>query len=56
MTVAMLGYHVEQFRKGFFVSDNLVYVLMITVGKAAAPAHSTVRLCVDEVTYWNARV
>ncbi|GGE54951.1 nitroreductase family protein [Priestia taiwanensis] len=52
-TVPMLGYNVEEFRKEFNVPDNLVNILMITVGKAAQPGFPTVRLGVDEVTSWN---
>ncbi|WP_028595709.1 nitroreductase family protein [Paenibacillus assamensis] len=55
-TVPMLGYNTEEFRKEFNVPDNLVNVLMITLGKAAQPGFPTVRLGVDEVTTWNGKI
>ncbi|TVX94131.1 nitroreductase family protein [Paenibacillus agilis] len=55
-TVPMLGYNTEEFRKEFNVPDNLVNVLMITLGKAAQPGFPTVRLGVDEVTTWNGNI
>ncbi|MZQ84862.1 nitroreductase family protein [Paenibacillus sp. 5J-6] len=55
-TVPMIGYDVEEFRKEFNIPENLVNVLMIAVGKAKKPGHTSVRLEVDEVTYWNGRL
>ncbi|WP_435170712.1 nitroreductase family protein [Paenibacillus glycanilyticus] len=52
-TVPMIGYDVEEFRKEFNIPENLVNVLLIAVGKAKEPGHPTVRLEVDEVTFWN---
>ncbi|MDN3020163.1 nitroreductase family protein [Paenibacillus sp. BSR1-1] len=52
-TVPMLGYNIEEFRKEFNVPEKLVNILMIAVGKAREPGFPSVRLGVDEVTYWN---
>jgi hypothetical protein len=35
---------------------NLVNILMIAVDKAREPGFPTVRLGVDEVTYWNGKL
>ncbi|MES5896849.1 nitroreductase family protein [Bacillus cereus group sp. RP43] len=55
-TVPMLGYSIEEFRKEFNVPENLVNILMLAVGKAREPGFPTVRLGVDEVTYWNGKL
>lgn len=52
-TVPMSGYDVEQFRKAFDIPDRYVNVMLIALGKAAKPGYPTVRLSVDEVTFWN---
>ncbi|MBA2944187.1 nitroreductase family protein [Paenibacillus sp. CGMCC 1.16610] len=55
-TVPMIGYNVEEFRKEFNIPENLVNVLMIAIGKAKKPGYTSVRLGVDEVTYWNGKL
>ncbi|PZD94652.1 nitroreductase family protein [Paenibacillus sambharensis] len=52
-TVPMGGYNAEQFVKEFAVPETYVPVMLIAVGKAAAPGRPTSRLSVDEVTTWN---
>ncbi|MBO7744398.1 nitroreductase family protein [Paenibacillus sp. MWE-103] len=54
-TVPMIGYDVEAFRNEFKIPENLVDGLLIAVGKAKEPGYPTVRLEVDEVTYWNGK-
>ncbi|MGG3643417.1 nitroreductase family protein [Bacillus gobiensis] len=52
-TVPMAGYSEPEFRKAFGISDRYATVMLIAIGKAAQPAHPTVRLPLDEVTFWN---
>jgi nitroreductase len=52
-TVPMIGYNTEKLRKILNIPDRYVNVLMIPIGKAAQPAHETIRLGVDEITFWN---
>ncbi|MGE7951249.1 nitroreductase family protein [Lysinibacillus xylanilyticus] len=55
-TVPMIGYDVEKFRKEFNIPKNLVNVVMIALGKGKETGFPTVRLEVDEVTYWNGKI
>ncbi|WP_141432311.1 nitroreductase family protein [Bacillus sp. 03113] len=52
-TVPMLGYNEQAFRKAFGISDRYSTVMLIAIGKAAQPAHPTLRLPLEEVTFWN---
>lgn len=52
-TVPMGGFHKDQFNAKFNVPDRYETVMLIAVGKAAVQAHASVRLTVDEVTFWN---
>ncbi|MGP7818724.1 nitroreductase family protein [Niallia sp. 01092] len=52
-TVPMAGYSEPAFRKAFGISDRYAAVMLIAIGKAAHPAHTTVRLPLEEVTFWN---
>jgi nitroreductase len=52
-TVPMIGYNMEGLRKILNIPDRYVNVLMIPIGKAAQPAHPTLRLDVEEITFWN---
>jgi len=52
-TVPMIGYNTAQLRKILNIPDRYVNVLMIPIGKAIKPAHPTLRLDVEEVTFWN---
>ncbi|MCR8632729.1 nitroreductase family protein [Paenibacillus radicis (ex Xue et al. 2023)] len=53
-TVPMGGYDEKSLRSAFHISDRYSVVMLIAVGKAAQEAHKTVRLPVEEVTFWNA--
>lgn len=53
-TVPMGGYDKAQFIEQFEVPENYVPVMLIALGKAAKPGHPTVRLPVEEVTFFNA--
>jgi len=52
-TVPMGGFGKEQFNALFSVPDRYETVMLIAVGKAAVEAHASVRLTLDEVTFWN---
>jgi len=52
-TVPMGGYDNGKFVEAFGIPDRYVPVMLLPIGKAAKPGHPTVRLTVDEVTFWN---
>ncbi|AOZ93829.1 nitroreductase family protein [Paenibacillus crassostreae] len=52
-TVPMGGYNAEQFKQLFDVSDRYVTVMLIALGKSIAEARPTVRLPLEDVTFWN---
>ncbi len=52
-TVPMGGYDSAKFAEAFGIPDRYVPVMLLPIGKAAKPGHPTVRLTVDEVTFWN---
>ena len=52
-TVPMIGYNMEGLRKVLNIPDRYVNVLMIPIGKAISPAHPTLRLDVEVITFWN---
>ncbi|MDQ0089759.1 nitroreductase [Paenibacillus anaericanus] len=52
-TVPMGGYNAEKFAEAFELPETLKPILLLAIGKAAKPAHSTPRLPVEQVTYWN---
>ncbi|EFM09929.1 nitroreductase [Paenibacillus curdlanolyticus YK9] len=52
-TVPMGGFVKSQFNEKFAVPERYETVMLIAIGKAAVPAHASVRLTVDEVTFWN---
>ena len=52
-TVPMIGYNTVKLRKILNIPDRYVNVMMIPIGKATEPAHPTIRLGVDEITFWN---
>lgn len=52
-TVPMGGYNAEKFQEAFELPETLKPILLLAIGKAAKPAHSTPRLSVDQMTYWN---
>ncbi|TYR79852.1 nitroreductase family protein [Priestia megaterium] len=51
-TCSMGGFNAEKFVEEFKVEDRYVPVMLISVGKAAKPAHSSDRLPVEQVTTW----
>lgn len=52
-TVPMGGYDAVKFAEAFNLPETLKPILLIAVGKAAKPAHSTVRLPIGQITHWN---
>lgn len=52
-TVPMGGFDADRLVAEFGVPDNLVPVMLIAIGHAAAPGRPTARLPIDEITYWN---
>jgi len=52
-TVPMGGFDGEAFVKTFQVPAAYVPVMLIAIGKAAAPGNPTIRLTADEITFWN---
>ncbi|MFH5185616.1 nitroreductase family protein [Paenibacillus sp. TAB 01] len=52
-TVAMGGYNKQAFQETFGIPDRYKSVMLIAVGKAAQQAHATVRLPIEDVTFWN---
>lgn len=52
-TVPMGGFDAEAFSRSFQVPASYVPVMLIAIGKAAAPGNSTIRLTADETTFWN---
>ncbi|AKG34824.1 nitroreductase family protein [Paenibacillus durus] len=52
-TVPMAGYDKQKFMNAFGISDRYVPIMLIAIGKAAMPGHPTVRLPIDDVTFFN---
>ncbi|MBD2844890.1 nitroreductase family protein [Paenibacillus sp. IB182496] len=52
-SVPMGGYDAAAFIQAFELPPTLVPVMLIAIGKAAAPGRPTTRLGVDEITHWN---
>lgn len=48
-TVTMGGFNKEAFAQRFELSDNLVPIVLIAIGKAAAPAHGSSRLALNDM-------
>lgn len=48
-TVAMGGFDKQKFMEHFQVSDRYMPVVLIAIGKAAAPAYKTTRIPLDEI-------
>lgn len=48
-TVTMGGFNKEAFAKRFELTDNLVPIVLIAVGKAAAPAYGSSRLVLNDI-------
>lgn len=51
-TCAIGGFNASQFIQEFKVEDRYVPVMLITIGKAAKPAHKSGRLQLNELTTW----
>ncbi|WP_297988842.1 nitroreductase family protein [Anoxybacillus sp.] len=51
-TCAIGGFDTKAFMDAFNIPSRYVPVMLITVGKAAAPAHASYRLPIDELTTW----
>jgi len=52
-TVPMGGYNKVQFMEEFKVPSHYRSVMLIAIGKAAAPGRPTVRLPLEDVAFWN---
>ncbi|MNP28807.1 putative NAD(P)H nitroreductase YodC [compost metagenome] len=52
-TVPMGGYNADQFKQLFDISDRYTCVMLIALGKSATEARPTVRLPLEDVTFWN---
>jgi len=52
-TCPMSGFDAQQFIEVFKVPERFLPIMLITVGKAAKPAHESSRFPIDEVTIWN---
>ncbi|MGE7952604.1 nitroreductase family protein [Lysinibacillus xylanilyticus] len=48
-TVTMGGFNKEAFAQHFELTDNLVPIVLIAIGKAAAPAHGSSRLAINDM-------
>ncbi|MGE7942332.1 nitroreductase family protein [Lysinibacillus xylanilyticus] len=48
-TVTMGGFNKEAFAQRFELTDNLVPIVLIAIGKAAAPAHGSSRLALNDM-------
>ncbi|MBM7704691.1 nitroreductase family protein [Metabacillus iocasae] len=51
-TCSMGGFNVQQFIEEFKVDDRYIPVMLISIGKAAKPAHNSARFPVERVTTW----
>ncbi|MTH51999.1 nitroreductase family protein [Bacillus mangrovi] len=51
-TCAIGGFNGQEFMKEFQVSERFVPVMLISVGKAAKPAHKSARFSLDQATEW----
>ncbi|MCG3083710.1 nitroreductase family protein [Anoxybacillus sp. LAT_35] len=51
-TCAIGGFDPQALMKTFHIPDRYVPVMLITIGKASAPAHPSSRLPINELTTW----
>ncbi len=51
-TCSMGGFNAQKFVEEFKIEDRYIPVMLISVGKAAKPAHASDRLPLDQVTTW----
>jgi nitroreductase len=52
-TVPMGGYDATQFKQLFDISERYTCVMLIALGKSAIEARPSVRLPLEDVTFWN---
>ncbi|WP_163856797.1 nitroreductase family protein [Paenibacillus elgii] len=52
-TVPMAGYDKQKFMEAFGIADRYAPVMLIAIGKAAKPGHPTVRLPIEDITFFN---
>ncbi|CAM3705113.1 nitroreductase family protein [Cohnella lubricantis] len=52
-TVPMGGFNPEKLIEEFKLPSNLAPLLLIAVGRASTPGRPTVRLPIDDITFWN---
>jgi nitroreductase len=52
-TVPMGGYDKVEFMEAFGVSERYVPIMLIAIGKAAKPGHTTTRLPIENVMFFN---
>ncbi|MFB7817701.1 nitroreductase family protein [Paenibacillus chitinolyticus] len=52
-TVPMAGYDEAKFVEAFDISERYAPVMLIAIGKAAKPGHPTLRLPIEDVTFYN---
>jgi len=52
-TVPMGGFDPEKLSAEFLIPSHLVPIMLIAVGKAATPGRLTVRLPIEDITFWN---
>jgi nitroreductase len=49
----MCGYDKAKFVEAFGISEQLVPVMLIAIGKATKPGHSTTRLPIEDVAFFK---
>lgn len=52
-TCPMGGFDKEKFIKAFHVPERYVPVMLLTIGKAAKPAHRSARKPLEDITFYN---
>ncbi|CUA79052.1 nitroreductase family protein [Anoxybacillus suryakundensis] len=51
-TCAIGGFDTQAFMEAFHIPHRYIPVMLITIGKASAPAHPSSRLSIEEITTW----
>ncbi|RUS49081.1 nitroreductase family protein [Cohnella sp. AR92] len=52
-TVPMGGYNEQKLIEAFRIPENLVPIMLISIGKAAVPGRLTARLPIEDIVSWN---
>ncbi len=52
-TVPMGGYDKAKFVEAFGITENLMPIMLIAIGKATKPGHPTTRLPIEDVAFFN---